>query len=42
MPGDELIYSTKQGLSLFEHDLQNDFHTIVVRFQVRSVTALYD
>ena len=25
------IYSIKQGLSRFEHDLQNDFHTIVVR-----------
>ena len=36
------IYSIKQGLSRFEHDLQNDFHMIVVRFQVRSVTALYD
>ena len=32
------IYSIKQGLSRLEHDLQ----TIVVRFQVRSVTALYD
>ena len=30
------IYLIKQGLSLFEHDLQNDFHTIFVRFQVRS------
>ena len=29
------IYSIKQGLSRFEHDLQNNFHTIVVRFQVR-------
>ena len=28
------IYSIKQGLSRFEHDLQNDFHTIVVRFLV--------
>ena len=40
-----LIYSIKQGLSRFEHDLQNDFHTIVVQFQVRSsrsVAALYD
>ena len=36
------IYSIKQRLSWFEHDLQNDFNTIVVRFQVRSVTALYD
>ena len=35
------IYSTKQGLSRFEHDLQNDFHTIVVRFQVRSSTVCY-
>ena len=25
------IYSIKQGLSRSEHDLQNDFHTIVVR-----------
>ena len=25
------ISSIKQGLSRFEHDLQNDFHTIVVR-----------
>ena len=33
------IYSIKQGLSRFEHDLENDFHTIVVWFQVRSVTA---
>ena len=33
------IYSIKQDLSQFEHDSQNDFHTIVVRFQVRSVTA---
>ena len=40
MPMDELIYSIKQGLSRFEHYLQNDFHTIVVRFQVRSVTWL--
>ena len=39
MPEDELIYWIKQGLSQFEHDLQNDFHTIVVRFQVQSVTA---
>ena len=36
------IYSIKQGLSRFEHDLQNDFHTIVVRFQVRSSTVCYD
>ena len=35
------IYSIKQGLSRFEHDLQNDFHTIVVRFQVRSSTVCY-
>ena len=35
------IYSIKQGLSWFEHDLQNDFHTIVVRFQVLSSTACY-
>ena len=41
MPGDELIYSIKQGLSRFEHDLQNDFHTIVVRFQVGSSTVCY-
>ena len=43
MPGDEMIYWIKQGLSQFEHDLHNDFHTIVVqfkvRFQVRSITA---
>ena len=25
----------------FEHDLQNHFHTIVVRFQVRSSTVCY-
>ena len=24
------IYSIKQGLSRFKHDLQNDFHTVVV------------
>ena len=41
MPGDELIYLIKQGLSRFEHDLQNDFHTIVVRFQVRSSMVCY-
>ena len=35
------IYSIKQGLSRFEHDLQNDFHTIVVRLQVRSSTVCY-
>ena len=35
------IYSIKQGLSRFEHDLQNDFHTIVVRFQVQSSTVCY-
>ena len=29
------------GLSRFKHDLQNDFHTIVVRFQVRSSTICY-
>ena len=38
----ERIYSIKQGLSRFEHDLQNDFHTIVVRFQVRSSTVYYN
>ena len=26
-------------MSRFEHDLQNDFHTIVVRFKVRSSTV---
>ena len=31
------IYSIKQGF----HDLQNDFHTIVVRFQVWSSTVCY-
>ena len=31
------IYSIKQGLSRFEHD----FHTIVVRFQVRYSTVCY-
>ena len=35
------IYSIKQGLLRFEHDLQNDFHTIVLRFQVRSSTVCY-
>ena len=35
------IYPIKQGLSRFEHDLQNDFHRIVVRFQVRSSTFCY-
>ena len=35
------IYSIKLGLSRFEHDLQNDFHTIDVRFQVRSSTVCY-
>ena len=35
------IFSIKQGLSRFEHDLQNDFHTIIVRFQVRSSTVCY-
>ena len=39
MPGDELIYSIKQCLSRFEHDLQNHFQKIVVRFHLRSVTA---
>ena len=29
------------SLSRLEHDLQNDFHTIVVRFQVRSSTVCY-
>ena len=31
------IYSIKQALSRFEHDLQNDF----IRFQVRSSTVCY-
>ena len=31
----------EEGLSRFEHDLQNDFHTIVVRFQVRSSSVCY-
>ena len=35
------IYSIKQGLSRFEHDLQNDFHTIVVPFQVLSSTVYF-
>ena len=35
------IYSIKQGLSWFKQDLQNDFHTIVVRFQVWSSTVCY-
>ena len=35
------IYSVKQGLSRLEHDLQNDFRTIVVRFQVRYGTVCY-
>ena len=35
------IYSIKQGLSQFEHNLQNDFHTIVLRIQVRSSTVCY-
>ena len=35
------IYLIKQGLSWFEHNLQNDFHTIVVRFQVRSSMVCY-
>ena len=41
MPGDELIYSIKQGLSWFEQELQNKFHTIVVWFQVRPSTVCY-
>ena len=41
MPGDELIYSFKQGLSRFEHNLQSDFHTTVVRFQVPSRTICF-
>ena len=41
MPWDELIYSFKQGLSRFEHNLQSDFHMTVVRFQVRSRTICY-
>ena len=41
MPGDELIYSIKRGLSLFEHDLKNNFHSIVVRFQVPSSMVCY-
>ena len=32
----DILDRIKQGLSRFEHDLQNDFHTIVVRVQVRS------
>ena len=28
-------------LSPFEHNLQNNFHTIFVRFQVRSSTVCY-
>ena len=39
VPGDDSINSIKQGLSRFEHDLQNDFHSNVVRFQVRSSTV---
>ena len=35
------IYSIKQSLSWFKHDLQNDFHMIFVRFQVRSSTVCY-
>ena len=35
------IYSIKQCLSRFEHDLQTDFHTIVLRFQVRSSSICY-
>ena len=35
------IYSVKQGLSRFEPDLQNDFHTIVLRFLVWSSTVCY-
>ena len=41
MPGDELIFSIKQGLSWFEQDLQNNFHTIVVWFQVWPSTVCY-
>ena len=33
------IYSNKQGLSRLEHDLKKDLQTIIVRFQVRSITA---
>ena len=39
------IYLIKQGLSLFEHDLQNDFIRLLYGSKyglVRSVTALYD
>ena len=42
MPGDELINSIKQGLSRFEQDLPNDFHTMVYGSKygrVLSVTA---
>ena len=35
------IYPIRQGLSRFEHYLQNDFHTIVVRFQVQYSTVCY-
>ena len=35
------IYSIKHSLSRFEHDLQNDFHPIVVRFQVQFITVCY-
>ena len=31
----------RQGLSRFEHDLQNNFHTIAVRFLVRSSMVCY-
>ena len=34
------MYSIKQGLSRYEHDLQNDFHMIVVRFQIRSCRSV--
>ena len=40
-PNKARIYSIKQGLSRFEHNLRNYFHTIVVRFQVRSSTVCY-
>ena len=35
------IYSIKECLSRFEHDLQNDFHLLVVRFQVWSSMVSY-
>ena len=37
----DILNQIKQGLSRFEHDLQNDFHTIVVRVQVRYSTVCY-